>query len=258
MADPAGAAGEPSLIAAHVKPYIQQTLTTKALHFSISELQSRMDVRRPDALDLEYTRLMMGFLLFVPVPARLAMIGLGGGSLAKFCHRHLAGTHIGVVEINPHVIALRDDFKVPADSPRFGVLLGDGAVFVRQEAAPLDVLLVDGFDYDGLPDALSSQRFYDDCAARLAPAGLMVANLHVGHPQYQQQIERIRRSFAGAMRVVDDSDGSNSIVFAGRGPGITPLGVTPTRRPRGVDNAGWTSLQADFARIVSAAQAEAT
>ena len=67
-----------------------------------------MDLRDPSALDLEYTQTMMGFLLFLPQPQRIAMIGLGGGSLAKFCHRYLPRTRIQVVEINPHVIALRD------------------------------------------------------------------------------------------------------------------------------------------------------
>ena len=52
---------------------------------------------------------MMGFLLFIPSPARILMVGLGGGSLAKFCFRHLPDAAIDVVEINPHVIALRDD-----------------------------------------------------------------------------------------------------------------------------------------------------
>ena len=247
-------AGDAVSDSAHVRPYIQQTLTTKALHFSISELQSRMDVRRPDALDLEYTRLMMGFLLLAPQPARLAMIGLGGGSLVKFCHRHLAGTHICVVEINPHVIALRDDFNLPPDGPRLTVLLGDGADFVRCPPGPVDVLLVDGFDQDGLPEALSSQRFYDDCAALLAPAGLLVLNLHAGHPQFCAQIERIRRSFAGATRGVDDSDGSNSVVFAGAA--VALWRASPLRRPRGLVEMAWKSLQADFARIGSAVQAE--
>jgi len=69
--------------AQHVRPFVYEDLTTKALHFSISEIQSRMDVRNPYALDLEYTQTMMGFLLFLPEPRRIAMIGLGGGSLAK-------------------------------------------------------------------------------------------------------------------------------------------------------------------------------
>ena len=68
----------------HVRPFVYEDRTTKALHFSISEIQSRMDVRDPYALDLEYTQTMMGFLLFHPQTRGIAMIGLGGGSLAKF------------------------------------------------------------------------------------------------------------------------------------------------------------------------------
>ena len=243
----------------HVKPYVQDTLTTRALHFSMSELQSRMDLRDPDALELEYTRLMMGFLLFVPAPAHLAMIGLGGGSLAKFCHKHLARTRACVVEINPHVIALREAFNIPPDSPRFQILQADGAAFVRQPPQRFEVLLVDGFDYDGLPAALSSQRFYDDCADTVAPGGVMVANLHLGHAQYAQQLERIRRSFAGAVLAVHDSDGSNAIVFACKGDALVampnPL-IGPLRRPKALSEAGWRPLQAPFARITSALQLE--
>ena len=37
---------------------------------------------------------MMGFLLFKPQPRSIGMIGLGGGSLAKFCYRYLSRTRI--------------------------------------------------------------------------------------------------------------------------------------------------------------------
>ncbi len=240
----------------HVQPYVQETLTTLALHFSIGELQSRMDIRRPDALDLEYTRLMMGFLLFNPAPQRLAMIGLGGGSLAKFCHRHLSRTQMVVVEINPHVLALRNRFRVPPDGRRLQVLLGDGAQFVRLPPGRFDVLLVDGFDYDGLPEALSSQRFYDDCFEALMPGGLLVVNLHIGHPLHLQHLERLRRSFGGALLAVDDSDGSNSIVFGDKGGHLAALRIGPLRAPRGLGDAAWASLQPEMARLLSALQAE--
>src|SRR5512146_1660508 len=103
---------DPSL---HARPFVHEGSNRKGLYFSISEIQSRMDLRDPFALDLEYTRTMMGFLLFRPDPRQIAMIGLGGGSLAKFCHRHLPAARLQVVEINPHVIALRDEFHVPPD-----------------------------------------------------------------------------------------------------------------------------------------------
>ncbi|WP_374568002.1 hypothetical protein [Ideonella sp.] len=62
----------------HVRPFVYESLTSKALHFSISAIQSRMKLRDPDALDLEYTQTMMGFLLFHPKPRQIVMIGLGG------------------------------------------------------------------------------------------------------------------------------------------------------------------------------------
>jgi spermidine synthase len=190
----------------------------KALHFSICEVQSRMLVDDPWALDLEYTRTMMGFLLFKPQPRRIAMIGLGGGSLAKFCHHHLPEAHIKVVEINPHVVELRHVFHVPDDSERFTVALADGAQVVKSEPDSCDVLLVDGFDTYGLPDELSSQRFYDACFDMLHSGGIMVANLHRDHPNFDSFIDRIRLSFDNAVLVIHtpDKDSTNCIVFAAK------------------------------------------
>jgi spermidine synthase len=239
-----------------MKPVVCTTSTTLSMHFSWHETQSCMDLRQPDALNLEYTRTMMGFLLFVPEPANLVMVGLGGGSLAKFCHRHLPQTRIKVIEINPHVIALRDEFRVPADNDRFRIALGDGAEFVRSPPRHFDVLLVDGYDHQGLPEALSSQRFYDDCFGMLAPGGMLVANLHCGHQRWQQQIERIRRSFNGAILVVDDDDGSNSIVFASTTHLAGRLHCNPVRRPRNLDDDAWTQLRSTFARVRAAVQDE--
>ena len=221
----------------HPTPFIEETLSHKALQFSDCAIQSRMDLMDPFALELEYTRTMMAFLLFVPQPKHIAMIGLGGGSLAKFCHRHLPKTRIDVVEINPHVIALRHAFHVPPDDGRFRVIAGDGAHYVRHPAARSDVLLVDGFGSDGLPEALCSQRFYDDAHDLLPPDGMMVANLHYGHPQYLAQLERIRRSFHGSVLAVLDDERSNTIVFAGKGACLGRLRPGTARPPRGLDKA---------------------
>jgi spermidine synthase len=238
--------------ARHVKPFVYESLTTKSLHFSICEIQSRMDLRDPYALDLEYTQTMMGFLLFLPQPQEIAMIGLGGGSLAKFCHRHLPGARIQVVEINPHVIALRERFHVPPDDERFRVIHGDGASYVRDRATRPDVLLVDAFDYDGLPARLSSQRFYDDCHEMLQPGGILVLNLHYGHAQYPRLLDRVRRSFGGAVLVVDDRDLSNSIAFASKRGALEPARGNIARRPRGLNSAASEQLLGAFARVMHA------
>lgn len=241
----------------HVKPFVYATPQSKALHFSICEVQSRMQVRHPDALDLEYTRTMMGFLLFHPAPRQLTMIGLGGGSLAKFCHRHLPHTVIRAVEINPHVIALRDTFHVPPDGPRFAVVRGDGATVVREAAVPCDVLLVDGYDSDGLPSRLGTARFYDDCHDALEPGGVLAVNLHAGHHRFDILVDRMRRSFGGNVLLVDATDRSNTIVFAFKGRDLSELRRGPLRPPPGLDGVAYKQLRADFAAVTAALLAQA-
>lgn len=236
----------------HVKPFVQESSSFKALHFSIREIQSRMSLDDPYALELEYCRTMMGFLLFKPAPRRIGMIGLGGGSLAKFCHRYLPETQVEVVEINPHVLALRDEFRIPPDDDRLTVLQGDGAIYVREAAAPCDVLMVDGFDYDGQPPTLCSQAFYDDCFDHLPPDGLLVVNLFNHHAQYDVFVDRLQQSFADQVLVVEGADVSNSIVFAFKEPRWNASRSSPLRPPKQLDAHAARQLAAGFALILTA------
>lgn len=177
---------------AHARPYVRQERGHQSMHFSDAAIQSRMHTAQPDSLALEYTRTMMGFLIFDAAPQRIAMIGLGGGSMARFCHRHLPLAQLTVVEINPHVIALRERFKVPPESARFEVVQADGADFLAATAEHFDALLVDAFDADGIPEALVTRRFYDDCARALVPGGILVVNLHAMHPHFTAYVDRPR------------------------------------------------------------------
>lgn len=240
----------------HVRPFVHEGESFRSLHFSIREIQSRMSLEDPCALDLEYSRTMMGFLLFKPEPRHIGMIGLGGGSLAKFCHRYLPGARVEVAEINPHVLALRDEFRIPPDDERLSVRLGDGAAFVRDAQSACDVLMVDGFDYDGQPSALSSQAFYDDCVDHLQPDGILVVNLFNHHPQYGLFVDRIRRSFADEVLVVEGADYGNSIVFAFKEPRVPLHRARGLRAPRHFDDGAARQLSAGFALILTALRDE--
>jgi spermidine synthase len=239
----------------HVKPFVHQTQKMKSLHFSIAEIQSCMELARPDALDLAYTRTMMGFLLFHARPLRIGMIGLGGGSLAKFCHRHLPEADMTVLEINPHVIALRHDFSIPDDGARFRVIRADGARYVRAHENAFDVLLVDGYDSDGLPGALSSKRFYDDVFDCLRPRGVMAANIHLGNDEFALLVARIGRSFHGAPLAVKDSESGNAIVFARKDGALASDQLEDVTCPASMESAQWKLLQLSFGRIRAALEA---
>ncbi|OGB01008.1 MAG: hypothetical protein A3E79_05690 [Burkholderiales bacterium RIFCSPHIGHO2_12_FULL_61_11] len=232
-----------------VQPFVRDEGSVKSLHFTLGELQSRMLTGQPWRLAVDYTRTMMGFLLFNRAPGHIGMIGLGGGSLAKFCYRQLPASQLTVLEINPHVIALRREFEVPDDDARFQVIAADGALYLQTESPAFDVLLVDGFDPEGQPAALCSQRFYDDCLAALTAGGVLAVNLHYNHPDYPLWVERISRSFGGNAVEILCEEESNSIVFASSGQAISPRGMALTKSLSSLDHEGRGQLRPELARI---------
>jgi spermidine synthase len=237
-----------------VPPVVEDIQGNRILHFSAPEMQSRMNLLQPDALDLEYTRMMMAFLMFDAAPARITMIGLGGGSLPKFCYRYLPTAQIEVVEINPGVIALRDQFRVPKDDERFTIIEDDGARFVAGKPDHTDVLLVDGFDRQGVPAALGSQQFYDDCHAHLRDNGIVAVNLHLSDPRQGEFLNRIRHTFGSSVFEVLDDDLTNSIVFACKGDrfdAMDDLDDRATHRPDALSKDAWRQLMPTF-RVVAA------
>ena len=198
-----------------VEPIVYEDRDSVTLQFKIGEVQSEMLASDPNFLVLSYTRTMMAFMFFISEPKRITMIGLGGGSIPKWCYHQLSASDITVIEISPKVIALRDQFYIPADDDRFRVICADGADYVSRTAEATDVLLVDGFDIHGQPPRLCSQEFYDNCYRALASDGLLVVNL-CGFED-GRSIERIQRSFDDRVLVVMPEDGENKVVFAIKG-----------------------------------------
>ncbi len=199
------------------KPFVSRQEGVVSLYLNGSGVQSTMRQEVPDELVLGYTQTMMGFLLFYPAPERIVMVGLGGGSLAKYCYRYLPESRFVVIENDAQVVELRDHFHVPKDDQRFQVILGDGAEFLKNPPDKYDILLIDGFDYIGQPAQLCSRSFYDDCYQALSADGIMVVNLLRADPGKLASIERIRQSFGGAAIVVNAIDSTNQIVFACKG-----------------------------------------
>src|SRR5574343_50353 len=109
---------------------ISEESGVRYLHFGSDWVQGAMRIRKPDALELSYTREMMAGLLLrdAPWPARVLLIGLGAGSLAKFVHRHVPQAQVTVVEILPEVHAVASQFfRLPDEDERLRVVIGDGA-----------------------------------------------------------------------------------------------------------------------------------
>ncbi|MGB9128803.1 MAG: polyamine aminopropyltransferase [Thiobacillus sp.] len=192
----------------------------RVLHLGSRAIQSAMRVSRPWDLELAYTRAMMGFLMFNPIPQDVLMIGLGGGSLAKFIRKQRPQTRITAVEIDPQVIAAaRTHFELPPDDDTLSVIEADGALYVRQHPASADVILLDGFDAGNQVEALATQTFYAACRRVLRPGGVLVVNLWGRDGDFAEYFARLTRAFDGEVGWISVQNKTNVIVFAFAEPG---------------------------------------
>jgi spermidine synthase len=195
-------------------PGVTEESGVRSLQFSNGAVQSSMRVSEPYELDLSYTRAMMGFLLFNAEPQHILLVGLGGGSLSKYCYRQFPRARITTLEINQNVIALRDEFLIPPDDERFKVVHTDASEYLARSDVHVDIILVDGYDADGLPDSLCSESFYSNCWQALSAQGVLVANLWGGESNRGVYLNRLRGIFDGRVWWSKPPNSNNLIAFA--------------------------------------------
>jgi spermidine synthase len=193
---------------------VSERFGVRSLHIGSDTVQSAMRIARPYDLELAYTRAMMAFLLFNERPRRVLMIGLGGGSLAKFIYHRFPEVEIEAVEIDPAVVAVaRSSFFLPPEDARWRVVIADGAEYIGR-AACADVIAVDGYDGEAQVAELCSRDFYAACRARLGERGVLVVNLWGSDRRFDEYLGRIEAEFPRATLCLPAEKPGNVIVFA--------------------------------------------
>ncbi len=196
------------------KPFVFDEGNLRFMYFSQKSVQSAMKINAPDELLCGYTSAMLAFLLANPNPQHILMVGLGGGSLVKFCHRHLPDCRITVLEIDADVIALREKFMIPADDDRLEIIHADALIYLEQNSLNVDVILLDGFDINGLVEQLNTSSFYALCHKALNPHGILVANMWGKRKQLVGLLTELRAQFAQRVWWCRSLDSYNLLVFS--------------------------------------------
>lgn len=169
------------------------------LRFGTEWIQGAMRLSRPDWLELEYVRMMMAWMLLAEEPKKIALLGLGAGSFARFCHKRFPDSAIEAVEFNPQVVRIcKELFLLPPESERFAITLEDAGLWVLrgENSASCDIMLVDVYDAQAEGPALESEAFYAGVSRCLAPGGMAMVNLFGGHPSYERNIQAMAGAFS--------------------------------------------------------------
>ena len=210
----------------YTKPYIIEADGVRSLYFTRAHTQSALRLSAPEALEFSYTRMMMCALLFQPNPQQICLLGMGGGSLAKFCYCKLPASHISVVEIDAYIIAFRDQFLLPQDDARFKIVHADAGEYVAANRNNADIIMLDAFDGSGSAAAEHHVNFYRDLrknlSANFSSTGVAVCNMIGSKANRFGHLQAIYTAFSGNIITLPVEHDGNYLVFAFSNPHFEP------------------------------------
>lgn len=160
--------------------YITREGPYVAMQFGVNSqlfTENLYDPTRPRFLPMEYTRQMTAALAYVPAPAKVLEIGLGGGRTAVYLTDFVPTLSVTTVELDPEVVAMAAKHFAVRATPRLRIVTSDGRIFLTQSRDRYDVLIVDAYRGTFVPFHLTTQQFFILAKRRLNPGGVVVQNI---------------------------------------------------------------------------------
>jgi spermidine synthase len=190
---------------------------------------ARQSVVKPgdaDAIELPYARTMPAALAFVAEPRRVLIVGLGGGTIPTFLHKHCPQATIDVVDIDPEVVDVAKRFFGFQEGPPMHVYVQDGRRFIEECRDPYDMIFLDAFGSENIPYHLATREFLEAVRRAVTAEGVVVGNVwsRNANPLYDGMVRTYQEVFP-SLGILDVQGAANKILLA-----------TPRRQPVGQDD----------------------
>ena len=150
----------------------------RCLHFSKSRgIQSSMILADPARLDLRYSQAMAAALALHPDPREVLLIGLGGASIPKFLQKYFPELALDLVELDPDVVRVCQDYFEFRGNSKTRVFVMDGRMYLKRAEKRYDLILLDAYAADHIPFHLTTVEFLQLVKGHLKPGGVVASNL---------------------------------------------------------------------------------
>jgi spermidine synthase len=190
----------------------------RSLHFGTPSRQSEMNLKDPFALTLNYFQTMALAFLFNTQPQDILILGLGGGSLAKFIWKYFPNSQLELVERSAQVIDICFQYFEFPKSPRLHINCADALDFIKTDEKKYDLIFADLFQAEGSSGLAFEIEFFRLCKSRLKDNNsIFVLNTWQQTPK-ELMIKCVRQlceSFGRHLLILPDHMGNNIfIVFS--------------------------------------------
>ena len=177
--------------------------------------QSVVKLGDPDHLELPYSKAMLAGMALVENPKRLLVVGLGGGTIPMFLHKHYPEATIDAVDIDPAVVRVAKRFFGFKEDARLRAHVADGRKFIEKCRKPYDVIFLDAFGAENVPYHLTTLEFLKAVRRALTPQGVALGNIwsRDANPLHDEMIRTYQAAF-DELVVIPSIGAGNEILVA--------------------------------------------
>jgi len=179
--------------------------------------QSCVDLKAPDRMVFEYTHMMLGALYLNPDPRSILIVGLGGGTLPRTLEKLLPNADIDVVEIDPAVVRVAQQYFGFRPDEHVHVIEEDGRAYVRRMlrgSKRYQLIMLDAYDHQYIPEHMLTREFLQQVHSLLQPQGIVAANTFSSSRLYQNESVTYQSVFGGFYNLKS----ANRVILAADGP----------------------------------------
>jgi spermidine synthase len=159
---------------------VEDTGDVRTLWFDAAP-QSSMLLVDPFEGALEYTDYFHMPFVFNQNIRRVLFIGLGGGSGPKRFLYDYPDVQVDVVEIDPAVVEVAQEYFYVEDDPRLKIFVEDGRVFLSRSKERYDLIVVDAYLSSAygpyIPFHLITREFFEEARDHLTVGGVLSYNV---------------------------------------------------------------------------------
>jgi spermidine synthase len=145
---------------------------------------------------------------------RILILGMGAGSSIQLLReKYNYDRKIVAIELDPVIVEIaRDEFGIRPDK-NLRIETTDAAEYVRRKTHKFDLILIDLFIDNKVPDILLQRPFWEDTAGKTAPGGIILFNAFLDDDKLETVIHVLRES-GHEVEIWPKINGANMMIYA--------------------------------------------